>query len=86
MGKEVDVSILAIFLGIIVGLYGGLWVMRYMWDKTNKEYWDLDVNKRSEIMEKRKSDAIETIFVTKFMIKGGLIATIFFVIYLLNYL
>lgn len=66
-------EILAAILGAIVGLYSGIWTMRYVWKVTSDGYWEKDAKARVKHMEETKANALLTIMSVKFLAKGGLV-------------
>lgn len=69
-------EILAYFIGILIGLPAGLWVMRHVWSKTSDGYWDSPPEERVRIMQERRANTAFNLMMFKFLIKGGAVTLI----------
>ena len=71
-------EILAIFIGLVIGLPAGIWVMHKNWGLT-KDLWSIPIDKREDWLIEKKAKMFENYFVAKVLAKGGLV-TIFIIL------
>lgn len=73
-------EILAAFIGIIVAMPLGIWVMRWSWKNSSDGYFDKPFEDRQKWQEERKADVFMNIIILKFLAKGGALALVLFVL------